>query len=192
MYKLDEQEKLLVRELIKDPRISDNQIAIKTNVPLKTVNRKRKLLEEKNYLNYFCYLNNTETGTGEFKARSLFVIIFKDGITRKELIEKFEKSDKAMKFFPKHIFLTFVGEYEGNVALILQIESHKADDLIEIYNAELIPELENVFGSGCIRKTINIPLRATLRAVRNYLPGKNMRNGKIREDWPNENIFVSE
>ena len=192
MYKLDDQEKLIVRELIRDPRISDNKIAIKTNVPLKTVNRKRKILEEKNLLNYFCYLNNTQTGTGTFEARSMFISIFKDGITRKDVIEKFEKSDKAMKFFPKHLFLTFVGEYEGNVALIIQIESHKAEDLVEIYNAELISELENSLGSGCIRKTLTIPIRATLRAVKNYLPGKNMANGKIKEDWPNENIFVDE
>ena len=42
---LDDQEKLIVRELIKDPRISDNQISTNTNIPLKSVNRKRKRME---------------------------------------------------------------------------------------------------------------------------------------------------
>ncbi|MBS3107056.1 winged helix-turn-helix transcriptional regulator, partial [Candidatus Woesearchaeota archaeon] len=37
MYKLDEQERLIVRELIRNPQVSDNQIALRTNVPLKTV-----------------------------------------------------------------------------------------------------------------------------------------------------------
>jgi DNA-binding Lrp family transcriptional regulator len=192
MYNLDEQERLIVRELIRNPRLSDNQIAIKTNVPLKTVNRKRKILEQKNILNYFCFLNNTDTGTGTFNARNMFIIVFKDGITRKGLLESFEKSEKALKFFPKHIFLSYVGEYGGNVALIIQLESRKADDLVEIYNAEILPELETAFGQGCVKETISIPIRVALRAVRNYLPGLNMKNGRIKDDWPNEHIFVDD
>ncbi len=145
MHKLDNQERLITRELIKNPRISDNQIAIKTNVPLKTVNRKRKILEEKGMLLYFSYL-----------------------------------------------FLTWIGEMEGNVAIIKMIESQKQDDLIEIFNADIVPTLEECFGNGCIKKTITIPISATLRAIHNYLPGRNMEKGKIKEDWPNERIFVDE
>lgn len=192
MYKLDEQEKQIVRELIRDPRISDNQIAIRTNVPLKTANRKRKILEERGFINYFTYLNNTPTGTGTFDGRSIFIIILKEGITRKSVLEKYENSKKAEEFYPKHIFFTWVGDFEGNVAVITMIESRKQDDLIEIYNAELVPELESNFGPGCIKKTITIPVAATLRVVRNYLPGRNMERGKIKEDWPNENIFVDD
>ena len=59
MRQLDEQERRIVRELIKDPRISDNQIAKNTRVPVMTVNRKRKLLEEKGLLNYYCYLDTS-------------------------------------------------------------------------------------------------------------------------------------
>ena len=192
MYKLDEQEKLIVRALIRNPRISDNQIAIKTNVPLKTVNRKRKILEEKELLSYFCYLNNTPVGTGTFNGRSIFTIVMKDGITKKSLIEKYGNSEKAKEFFPKHIFLTWVGEVDGNVALVTMIESLKQDDLVEIFNAEIVPELESCFGPGCIKKTSTVSISTTLRAVRNYLPGKNMKNGKIKEDWPNKNIFVDD
>ncbi|MBD3164385.1 winged helix-turn-helix transcriptional regulator [Candidatus Woesearchaeota archaeon] len=192
MYKLDEQEKTIVKELIKNSRISDNQISIKTSIPLKTVNRKRKLLEERGFLYYLCYLNNTDTGTGSFRARTLLITVFRDGITRKSLTERFEKSDKAMKFFTKHIFMTQVGEYEGNVALLMQVESRRPEDIIEIYNAELVSELQDVFGANCIKKTINIPVRTTLRAVRNYLPGLNIERGRIKEDWPDENIFVDE
>ena len=153
MEKLDSQEKLIVRELIKDPRISDNQIAIKTNVPLKTVNRKRKLLEEKDFLNYYCYLNNSSDGTGTFQGRSLFIITLKDGITKKNLAEKFESSEKSAEFYPKHIFQTCIGEIDGNAAIITLIESRKQDDLAEIYNAEIVPELESFFWHGCIKRT---------------------------------------
>jgi len=190
MYKLDDQEKLIIRELIRDPRISDNQIAIRTNVPLKTVNRKRKNLEENRLIHYLCYLDNTNTGTGTFSGRCLYIIVMREGITKKMLIEKHEKSEKAMRFFPKHLFLSMVGEHEGNVALITLIESHKYDDIVEIYNAEIIPDLENLFGSQCIKKTVTIPIAATLRAIRNYLPGTNMQNGKLKDSWPNENIYV--
>jgi DNA-binding Lrp family transcriptional regulator len=192
MYKLDNQEKLIIRELIKDPRISDNQIAIKTNVPLKTVNRKRKILEEKGFLNYFCYFNTSFTGTGTFLGRSLYIIVLKEGITRKKVLEVYENSKKAYEFFPKHIFLSWVGDFEGNVAIVTLIESRKQDDLVEIYNAEIIPELELLFGQGCIKRTLTIPLVNTLRAVRNYLPGKNMEKGIIKEDWPNQFIFVDD
>ncbi len=192
MHKLDEQEKLIVRELIRDPRISDNQIAIRTNVPLKTVNRKRKILEENNLLNYFCYLNSTQEGTGTFCGRSLYIITLKDGITRKALNDNYSKSRKSENFFPKHIFLTWVGDYQGNACLITLIESRKQEDLLEIYNAEIVPELESFFGPGCIKNVTTIPISSTLRAVRNYLPGKNMKNGKLADDWPDNNIFVDD
>ncbi len=192
MHKLDNQERLITRELIKNPRISDNQIAIKTNVPLKTVNRKRKILEEKGMLLYFSYLNNSQTGTGTYNGRGLFIIVLRDGITRRELLEKYWNNKKIDEFFPKHIFLTWIGEMEGNVAIIKMIESQKQDDLIEIFNADIVPTLEECFGNGCIKKTITIPISATLRAIHNYLPGRNMEKGKIKEDWPNERIFVDE
>ncbi len=192
MYKIDEQEKLIIKELVRDPRISDNQIAIKTNVPLKTVNRKRKLLEEKNLLHYYCLLDTSPQGTGTFLGRSLFIIVLKDGITRKSLLEKHGISEKATKFFPKHIFFTLVGEFEGNIAIITLLESRKLDDLVEIYNAEIVTELEKYFGPGCVKKTITIPVAGTVRNMRNYMPYRNIANGKIIDSWPNENIFVDE
>ena len=55
MIKLDEKEQKIVKELIKNPRISDTQIAKNTNIPVMTINRKRK-----------AYL-------GQLEARSLLV-----------------------------------------------------------------------------------------------------------------------
>jgi DNA-binding Lrp family transcriptional regulator len=192
MKNLDEQERLIVRELIKDPRISDNQISIKTNVPLKTVNRKRKLLEENNILSYFCSINHSSEGTGTFPARSLFVAILKDGLTRKAISDKIHQTEKSLKFFSKHISFTFLGEYESNVAILSIVESRKHTDLIEIFNAEIIPELELYLGHNCIKKTLVIPLSDTLRLLHNYIPNKNMKKGIIKENWPNDYIFVDD
>jgi DNA-binding Lrp family transcriptional regulator len=189
MHKLDEQERLIVRELIRDPRISDNQIAIKTNVPLKTVNRKRKILEEKGLIHYYCYLDNTFEGTSTFLGRQLYIVVLRDGVTRKDFSQKYGTSEKVFKFFTKHMLFSFLGEYGGNTALITLIESHSREDLTEIYNAEVVPELESYLGNGCIKKTITLPISSTLRMARNYFPKKNMSQGIIKEDWPNEFIF---
>jgi len=192
MYKLDKQEKIIIKEIIKDPRISDNQIAIKTNVPLKTVNRKRKILEEKNLINYYCFLDSSKDGTGTFNAKSLYIISLKDGITRHQVIEKTLKSDRSLKFFPKHIISSEIGEFNGNVALIITIESLKIDDLVEIFNAEIVSELEMLFGKGCIKNTTTIPIATSLRVLRNYLPKKNIEKGKIKESWPDDHIYAEE
>ena len=45
MRQLDEQEKSIVKALIRDPRLSDNQISKVTKVPVMSVNRKRKKLD---------------------------------------------------------------------------------------------------------------------------------------------------
>ncbi|SRR3989338_7774259 len=191
-YILDSQERLIIRELIRDPRISDNQIAARTNVPLKSVNRKRKILEEKELLSYFCYYNNTTTGSETFMARCLFIITLRDGITRKRVLDSIEKGPRAIHFFPKHVYSSHVAEQDGNVSIIMIIESNKQDDIIEIYNAEVVPELEQMLGPGCIKRCVNLPLSRTVRMLKNYLPDRNMRNGKIREDWPLDGIFIDD
>ena len=44
----DEQEKLIIKALIRDPRISDNNIGKLTKVPIRTVSSKRKKLKQEN------------------------------------------------------------------------------------------------------------------------------------------------
>jgi DNA-binding Lrp family transcriptional regulator len=60
--KIDDVEKQIIKELVIDPKISDNKISKNTNIPLKTVNRKRKKLEENNYINYMLNINHGEKG----------------------------------------------------------------------------------------------------------------------------------
>lgn len=44
---IDEQEKLIIKALIRNPRSSDNQISKTTKVPVRTVYRKRKIRKRK-------------------------------------------------------------------------------------------------------------------------------------------------
>ena len=53
----DEQEKLIIKALIKDPRMSDNNIGKLTKVPIRTVSRKRKKLEQENKICYYVSTN---------------------------------------------------------------------------------------------------------------------------------------
>ena len=46
---IDEQEKLIIKALIRNPRSSDNQISKTTKVPVRTVYRKEKIRRGRHY-----------------------------------------------------------------------------------------------------------------------------------------------
>jgi len=69
MKEFDEQERKIIYELIRNPRLSDNQVGKRTAIPIKTVNRKRKLLEEKGALQYAALVEHGPTGTGQMPFR---------------------------------------------------------------------------------------------------------------------------
>ena len=73
---LDGKEKEILKELIKNPRISDNQISKNTKIPVKTVNRKRKLLEKRSLIHYMVHLDNSRSGTGVFSTKHMYIIQF--------------------------------------------------------------------------------------------------------------------
>ena len=53
MTTLDEQEQLIMRALVRNPRSSDNRISALTGVPVRTVSRKRARLERDGVLTYY-------------------------------------------------------------------------------------------------------------------------------------------
>jgi len=186
----DLQEKNILRELIRNPRISDNQISKRTKVPLKTVNRKRKKLEEKGIINYFTHVNHFPKGTGNFTARQLYIMKFKAGITRKQFLDVMGGSLFLTSIGIKHILDSHLGEIDGHLALIVILESRLESDLIEIFNADLLKELKHLFGNDCVVSTKVITMSMPFRILHNYLPEINLEKGRISENWPDENIFV--
>ncbi|MFH0978801.1 MAG: winged helix-turn-helix transcriptional regulator [Candidatus Woesearchaeota archaeon] len=191
MVRLDKQEVEIVRQLVLDPRISDNQISKNAKIPLKSVNRKRKNLEAKGLLYYFTYLDTSSTGTGAFGARDMYIIKLRLGITRKEFIEKIMGLESNY-LKQKHVLASAVGEYEGRLAFVMIIESRLATDIMEIFNAEFVPELNKVFGAGAIDKVITIRLDTILRLLHNYIPPVNMKAGYIIKEWGHKNVFVDD
>src|SRR5271163_3809485 len=81
MRDLDDQDRLIIRQLIRDPRESDNGIGETTGVNVRTVGRKRQRLEQDGILSYHTQVNLTESGTGQFTARHVYIIKFRLGVT---------------------------------------------------------------------------------------------------------------
>jgi len=118
MRELDNNEKIIIKELIKNPRISDNQIAKNTGLAVKSVNRKRKRLEEDNIIFYFTHIDNSLSGTGSFSARQLYILDFKQGTTRAKFIEKFNHTD-----LPKTLQKTLFTYLSGRIKWGIEISS---------------------------------------------------------------------
>lgn len=187
---LDEQERKIVGELIKNPRISDNQISKNTKIPVMTVNRKRKRLEGDGLIRYFTSFDTGEFGTGTYKARQLYIITFKTGLTRGEYIEKVEKDKKIQQFNISYISLSYLGEKDGRLALVMILDAETDSLLVDEFNGKVLPNLKEKLGEDCIREIITTKISNTLRRHHNYLPSINMENGVIKKDWPDDLIFV--
>ena len=57
MTDFDDQERAILRALIRNPRTSDNRIAENTGVPVRTVRRKRTRLESEGRVHYYAAID---------------------------------------------------------------------------------------------------------------------------------------
>ena len=187
---LDDQEKMIVKTLIRDPRLSDNQIGKLTGVPTPTVRRKRKKLEEEGLLNYFCALDMQETGTSTFGARHLYVIKFRIGVTAKQLTEQIKHEPGTRSVFTDLIYESHVAEIEGRVAVILIVEGKNDADIVENVQGNIVPSLRKNHGADAIEEISTIRLLSPIRVFHNYIPLVNMRHGVLCDEWPKDAIFV--
>jgi len=192
MVKLDQVEQKIVKELIRNTRASDSDISKKTGIPVMTVNRRRKKLEEKKLLRYYTSLDKGEFGMEIFGAKKLFIIQFKIGISKKEYIEKLEKDAKWRLLNSKYISFAYLGDSGGHLALIIGLDAINAEGMIEEFNAKIVPYLKNKLGKDCIRRVNTTSLTKLIRVHHNYMPAYNMEKGKIKKDWPDDLIFVDE
>lgn len=189
---LDEHEVKIVRELIRNPRISDNQIARKTKIPVMTVNRKRKRLEKDRFLRYYVSLDKGEFGLHIFGAKQLYIIKFKIGITRKKYLEIMETDAKWRMFNCRYISLAYIGEKDGHLALMIILDAKDEAHLVEEFNGNIVPFLKEKFGEDAIKEITTASLSKLVRVHHNYMPYINIENGKIKDGWPDDMIFVNE
>lgn len=192
MRSLDEQEIAILKALIRDPRISDNQIGKLTGVPTPSVRRKRKKLETESLVSYFAALDLQETGTGTYGARHLYVIKFKIGVTVKQIVDEIKSEPNVRTIFTDLIYESHIAEVDGRVALVMIIEGKNDADIVESVQAKIIPSLRKNHGPESIEEISTVRLLSPIRVFHNYVPLVNMHHGVLRDDWKNDAIFVGQ
>jgi len=189
---LDAAERKIIRELIKNPRASDNHISKKTKIPVMTVNRKRKILEHEKFLRYYTSIDKGEFGLHIFGAKQLYIIKFKIGITRKSYLDVMETDAKWRMFNCKYISLAYLGEKDGHLALMMILDAKDEGHLVEEFNGKIVPSILQKLGKDAIEEITTSSLSKLIRVHHNYMPYVNMENGVLKETWPDEMIFVDE
>jgi DNA-binding Lrp family transcriptional regulator len=189
MRTLDEQEKAIVRRLIRDPRESDNGVGELTGVNVRTVSRKRQRLEQEGILSYYANVDLSAIGTQQFTARHLYIIKFGVGITYKQLVDDI-KMEPSKTVFTERVFESHIAEIDGKVALLLYIDGDSDVDIVQRMHEELIPNLLENHGKDSIEEISTIRYLAPVRVMRNYLPLVNMKNGLMKPEWPDEALYV--
>jgi len=189
---LDEQERLIVRHLIRDPRESDNGIGEATGVNVRTVGRKRQRLEQAGILSYYTHLDLSSRGTGQFGARHLYIIKFRIGITYKQVLEDIQREPFVRSIFTEIIFESHIAEIDGKLAMLLFIDGTDETNIVQTVQEQLIPSLLRNHGENSIEEVNTIRVLAPVRTVRNYIQPVNMRDGYIKKDWPDEAIYVGQ
>ena len=178
----DEQEKLIIKALIKDPKMSDNNIGKLTKVPIRTVSRKRKKLEQENKISYYVAVNLKS------KARHLYLIKFRIGITKKKLMDDFKKEPRMKTLFTDMIYESRYAEMEGHTAILMTVEGNSDDEVSENFNGKILTLMLKNHGENSIINITTIRLSDTLRLFHNYLPFINIKHGKL--NWPIESIYL--
>lgn len=189
MRELDDKEKKIVRELIRDPRISDNAIGKKLKIPIMTVNRKRKRLEDEGALQYLTHLDTGKLGTGSFPARQFFMIKLKLGITMKQFEEVFQK-EKILEYDAEHVFMSFLCEKDSHLIWAVVLRGGEKNEINEYFNGTLVPILLKKFGHDSINSVQKFRVMDELRYFHNYMPEINIEKGRLKKSWPDEMIFI--
>src|SRR3954447_7925376 len=190
MKELDEQERLIVRHLIRDPRESDNGIGEATGVNVRTVGRKRQRLEQAGVLSYFTHLDLSSSGTGEYNTRHLYIIKFRIGVTYRQLLEDIKREPFVRSIFTEIIFESHIAEIDGKLAMLLFIDGASDTDIVQTVQERLIPSLLRNHGEGSIEEVSTMRVLSPVRAMRNYILPVNILHGYVRKEWPDEAIFV--
>jgi len=191
MRTLDEQEKAIVRHLIRDPRESDNKVGELTGVNVRTVSRKRQRLEQEGILSYYADVDLSANGARQFNARHLCVIKFRVGITFKQLMDEI-REEPTKTVFTESVYESHIAEIDGKVALLLFVDGDSDVDIVHRAHEELLPNLLQNHGTDSIEEISTIRMLLPVRVMRNYLPLVNMKGGLMKADWPDEGIYVGQ
>lgn len=173
----DEQEELIIKALIKDPRMSDNKIGKLTKVPIRTVSRKRAKLEQEGKINYYVAATKKQT------AKHIYLIKFRMGITIKKLTEDIKKEPKIRTSFTELIYESNFAEVNGHTAIMMIIEDENDNLISEHFNSIILPLMLKNHGQDSIVEITTFRMGSMIRMFHNYLPEINVKNGKLKKEW---------
>ena len=190
MRNLDEQERAIIRALIRNPRCSDRKIGTQTGVNVKTVTRKRGRLEQEGILKYYTAVEMQANGTSRFTTQHMIIIKFELGVTRSQVVEEIRGEPNVANVFSELIRDSFIAETDGHIALVMVVEGESDSDVADSVQGKIIPSIKKNHGENSIVELRTIRLLGTIRREHNYLPLVNMADSTLDEDWPDEAIFV--
>jgi hypothetical protein len=179
---LSEREQKIIKELVRDSRVSDTVIAKKTSIPIKTVNRIRKNLEQENRVQYF-------TRVPTDIASYLITITFRPGITETTYQEKFNERQWMYSSNAKNIQFEHLGQSDMKLVLIVIIQSEPTKRL-KLVNDHIICALRDALGYDCIDSMTEIEMTVPIRLFKNYILNHNYVNTQIKPDWPDDHIHI--
>ena len=192
MRKIDDQERRIIRALIRNPRNSDNKISALTDVPVRTVSRKRARLEREDILSYYTAVETQSNGTARFNTQHMIIIKFELGVTRSQIVQEICNEPNVANVFSELIRDSYIAETDGHIALVMVVEGESDSDVAESLQGKIIPSLKKNHGDSSIVELRTIRLLGAIRREHNYLPMVNMEDGVMRRDWPDEAIFVGQ
>ena len=188
--RLDDKEEKIARALIRNPRLSDNAIGRMTGIPVMTVNRKRKKMEVEGLLSFYAAINMGPKGTGRFRARYLYLIRFKLGVSQNRIVREILGEPNVRTAFTEFIYEFHMAQINGHTALALIIQGRDDYEVNNVFNNRLVPSLQKNHGEDSIVEVSTIRLGRPIRLFHNYIPMVNMKGGRIRDDWADEAIVV--
>ena len=189
-HTLDEQERRIVKALVRNARVSDNRLGDENDIPVRTVSRKRSRLERDGLLRYFAEIDMSVEGTGHFRCRHLYIIKFRVGVTVKQIQREVQNEPHVVTVFTRSIHTSHIAEIDGRVALVMIVDGSSDADIVERFQEDIVPALQRTHGEESIEAVETIRLLAPVRMLRNYLPAVNMENGRLKDDWSIDSIFV--
>lgn len=191
MDNFDDQERAILRALIRNPRTSDNRIANTTGVPVRTVRRKRSRLEAEGRVRYYAAIDRERSREGEAVTTQHMVIIkFRLGVTRAQIEAEIRNEPNVSNVFSELIRDSYLAETDGHIALVMIVEGASDSDVADSLQGKILPSIQNNHGQDCIQEVRTMRVLGLIRREHNYLPRVNMPDAHLATDWPDEAIYL--
>lgn len=191
MIDFDDQERAILRALIRNPRTSDNRIAENTGVPVRTVRRKRTRLESEGRVHYYAAIDRERgQGTDATTTQHMVTIKFRLGVTRGQVEKEIREEPNVANVFNELIRDSYLTETDGHIALVMIVEGSSDSDVADSLQGKILPSIQNNHGKDCVLEVRTMRVLGLIRREHNYLPKVNMPGAHLDPDWPDEGIYL--